>query len=217
MEVTPSSPSSDLETAPLCSPSDQPSFSPFPISSPTSSPPSVVIEIVSKKYDVFLSFRGDDTRKNIMGHIRDAFSEKGIEAFVDDDRLERGQYISPQLLQAIENSSCSVVILSPNYASSTWCLDELVKILDCMRTKGQTVIPIFYHVEPSDVRKQTGSFGEAIAKHEMCLTDNLERVNNWRVALTELTNLAGLDLKNYRYDGHFFFLPNFFFFNVIFC
>ena len=208
MDITTFSPSSDLETAPLCFSLDQPSFSPLPISSPTSSPPSVVMEIVSKKYDVFLNFRGEDTRKNIMGHLRDAFSEKGIEAFVDDDRLERGQFISPQLLQAIENSSCSVVILSANYASSTWCLDELVKILDCRRTKGQIVIPIFYHVEPSDVRKQTGSFGKAIASHEMCLTDNLERVNDWRLSLTELTNLAGLDLKNFRYDNLFFF--NFF-------
>lgn len=186
----------------LSSSSDRPSSSPFEVSSSTS-PDLVPNHDCSRKHDVFLNFRGEDTRKNFMGHLRVALSEKGIETFIDDDQIERGHFISPQLLQAIENSSCAVVILSPNYAFSTWCLDELVKILDCMKTKGQTVIPIFYHVDPSDVRKQTGTFGEAIAKHEMCLNDDLERVNNWKIALAELTNLAGLDLKNYRDEANF--------------
>lgn len=138
-----------------------------------------------------------------MGHLRVALIEKNIGTFIDDDQLERGRYISPQLLQAIEDSSCSIVILSPNYASSTWCLDELVKILDCMATRGQVVIPIFYHVDPSDVRKQTGSFGEAFARHELNLKDEMERVNGWRTALKDVSSLAGLDSRNYRDDAKF--------------
>ena len=155
-------------------------------------------DCASEKYDVFLSFRGEDTRKNILGHLRAAFSEKGLKAFVDDDRLARGRNISTQLLKAIENSSCSIVVISPNYASSSWCLDELVHIMYCMKTRAHIVISIFYHIDPSDVRKQTGSFGEAFVTYEKNFEDDLERVNKWRVALTEVTSLAGLDLKNYR-------------------
>ena len=194
-----------METALLESSSDdQPSnISSFSLSS--SSSPQTVVDIheeISRKYDVFLNFRGEDTRKNILGHLRAALSEKGIKTFVDDDQIERGQYISPQLVEAIENSSCSVVIFSPNYASSSWCLDEIVKILECMRTRGQVVIPVFYQVDPSHVRKQVGNFGEAFAKHEknLLLEGSLERVIRWRVALTEVTSLAGLDLQNYRYE-----------------
>lgn len=155
---------------------------------------------IQRKYDVFLNFRSEDTRKNFMGHLKTSLCKKGIETFIyDDQRLERGKSISPQLLQAIQDSSCSIVILSPNYAYSTWCLDELVKILDCMKTKGQIVIPIFYHVEPSDVRKQTGNYGEAFVEHEKILKDSIDRVKGWRNALAEVASLAGLDLKNYRY------------------
>lgn len=160
-----------------------------------------------RKYEVFINFRGEDTRKNFMGHLRAALFEEGMEIFVDDDQLERGKSISPQLLQAIENSSCAIVILSPNYAFSTWCLDELVKILDCMKTTGQIVIPIFYQVNPFDVRKQTGSFGEAIAKHEENFKDNIEKVKSWIDALAEVSSLAGLDSQNYRYLLHNFFYP----------
>ncbi|CAK7328825.1 unnamed protein product [Dovyalis caffra] len=43
------------------------------------------------------------------------------------------------------------------------CVDELVKILECKMKYGQIVLPIFYHVDPSDVDEQTGSFGNAFA------------------------------------------------------
>lgn len=177
--------------------------------SSSSSRSSLLNPSLSKKYDVFLNFRGEDTRKNFMGHLRVALYEKKIETFVDDDQIERGRQISPQLLQAIEDSSCSIVILSPNYASSTWCLDELVKILDCMTTKGQIVIPIFYHVDPSDVRKQNGTFGEAFSKHEQNLKDEMERVKGWRTALKDVTSLAGLDSNNYRYIDNIYLSINY--------
>ncbi|XP_030490490.2 disease resistance protein RPV1 [Cannabis sativa] len=162
-----------------------------------------ILNIDSPKYDVFLSFRGEDTRKNFMGHLRVSLFAKGIKSFIDDDQIERGRYISTQLLQAIEDSKCSIVIFSPNYASSTWCLDELVKIIDCMKTRGQIVIPIFYNIDPSDIRKQTGRFGESFAVHEQNLKDEMERINGWRTALKEVTALAGLDIQNYRDEASF--------------
>ncbi|MCI07235.1 TMV resistance protein N-like, partial [Trifolium medium] len=44
---------------------------------------------------------------------------------------------------------------------SLWCLDEMVKIMDCRRTTGQIVLPVFYGVDPSEVRHQTGEFGNS--------------------------------------------------------
>ena len=100
----------------------------------------------------------------------------------------RGEEISPALLEAIELSKISVVVFSKNYASSKWCLRELVKILDCRKKNGQIIIPVFYQVDPSDIRKQTGSFEAAFEKYEKS-----DEVQNWRIALEEVANLSGWD------------------------
>ncbi|KAJ9707485.1 hypothetical protein PVL29_002494 [Vitis rotundifolia] len=148
-----------------------------------------------RRYDVFLSFRGEDTRNNFTAHLYHALCQKGINTFIDDDKLERGQVISPALVAAIENSMSSIVVLSKNYASSRWCLQELVKIVECMKSGRQRVLPIFYHVDPSDVRIHRGIFGEALAKHEEN-SENMERVQSWNDALTQVANLSGWDSRN---------------------
>ncbi|XP_010645905.1 disease resistance protein RPV1 [Vitis vinifera] len=148
-----------------------------------------------RRYDVFLSFRGEDTRNNFTAHLYHALCQKGINTFIDDDKLERGQVISPALVAAIENSMYSIVVLSKNYASSRWCLQELVKIVECMKSKRQMVFPIFYDVDPSEVRRHRGTFGEALAKHEEN-SENMERVESWKDALTQVANLSGWDSRN---------------------
>ncbi|MCH83638.1 TMV resistance protein N-like [Trifolium medium] len=75
------------------------------------------------KHDVFLSFRGEDTRYNFISHLYAELCRKNIKTFIDYE-LVRGEKISPALSKAIEESKIYVVILSEHYASSTWCLDE---------------------------------------------------------------------------------------------
>ncbi|RDX91622.1 TMV resistance protein N, partial [Mucuna pruriens] len=148
----------------------------------------------TKKYDVFLSFRGEDTRRSFASHLYKYLKEEKVETYVDD-QLEKGDEISAALTKAIENSHVSVVIFSENYASSKWCLGELSKILECKKEKGQIVIPVFYNINPSHVRKQTGSYEQAFAKHE-----GESRCNEWKDALTEVANLVGWDSQTYRTD-----------------
>ncbi|KAH9782150.1 ADP-ribosyl cyclase/cyclic ADP-ribose hydrolase [Citrus sinensis] len=147
------------------------------------------------EYDAFLSFRGEDTRKGFIGHLYNAFNNKGLYVFRDDKQLEKGGSISPNLLKAIEESRISIIVLSKNYASSTWCLDELLKIVECKNREDQ-IFPIFYEVEPTVVRKQTTSFGEAFAKHEEFFRDNIEKVQKWRHALKVVANISGWELKD---------------------
>ncbi|XP_050378583.1 TMV resistance protein N-like [Argentina anserina] len=149
-------------------------------------------------YDVFLSFRGMDTRNNFTGHLYTYLVQKGINTFIDDEELRKGEEISPVLLKAIEGSKISIVIFSENYASSEWCLNELVRILQCMKLKKQLVWPVFYKVNPSDVRYQKGKCGEALAKHECRFKDNTDKVQKWRTALTDAANLSGWTFP----DGH---------------
>ncbi|PRQ38435.1 putative TIR domain, P-loop containing nucleoside triphosphate hydrolase [Rosa chinensis] len=147
-------------------------------------------------YDVFLSFRGEDTRNNFTGHLCRALRQNGINTFMDD-QLKRGEEISPALLQAIEESKISIIVFSKDYASSKWCLDELVKILECKKSNQQEVRPVFYKVNPSDIRKHRGSFGEALANHECKFEDNLDKVQKWKAALKEAADLSGWPLSEH--------------------
>jgi hypothetical protein len=147
-------------------------------------------------YDVFLSFKGENTRKNFIDHLYFTLENAGIKTFRDDNELRRGEDISSQLLSAIEGSKVSIIVFSKDYADSSWCLEELVKIMECRRTVKQCVLPIFYDVEPTDVRHQKDSFEQAFSKHEKCYLSNIDKVIRWRTALKEVANLSGWDLKS---------------------
>ncbi|CAN6722883.1 unnamed protein product [Malus baccata var. baccata] len=150
-----------------------------------------------EKYDVFISFRGEDTRLGITSHLHAALLQKKIETYIDN-RLQKGEEIGLALLEAIEKSTHSVIIFSQNYASSRWCLDELVHILECKKRYGHMVIPVFYDINPSDVRKQHGSYAGAFAQLEKRFKDNIDKVHKWRHALTTAAHLAGFDYSNKR-------------------
>ena len=144
---------------------------------------------------MFLSFCGVDTRKNFTDHLYYALKQKGIITFRDDEKLERGKYISEELLNAIEESKYAIVVLSTNYASSRWCLIELAKIVKCKET-GMTVLPVFYHVDPSDVRNQNGILVEAFAKHEEDTRINIEDVQAWKAVLKDVGHISGWHLHD---------------------
>ena len=150
---------------------------------------------VQWKYDVFISFRGEDICNNFMDHLYNALRVEGINTFRDDEKLERGKPISLELLKAIEESRLTIVILSKDYASSPWRLDELAKINACREDMGMEVLPIFYYVEPYDVQKQKGTFAQAFVKHE---EDEKTMVGKWRVALKQVSNLVGYHLHDTR-------------------
>ncbi|GJX36168.1 Toll/interleukin-1 receptor domain-containing protein [Tanacetum coccineum] len=96
----------------------------------------------SFKYDVFLSFRGDDTRKNFVDHLYHALEQKGIETYKDDEKIRKGKTISDELIEAIEDSRFYIIVFSKNYASSSWCLEELVKIMECEKMTEHTAYPV---------------------------------------------------------------------------
>lgn len=144
---------------------------------------------------VFLSSRVDDSSKGFLQHLYNGLRGKGIRTFGDDLERPEGEKISASLLRVIEESRISVIVFSNNYASSTWCLDELAHIVEAKR-KSKEVIPIFYDVSPSDVRNQTGRFAAQFKKYEERYTDEPEKVLRWKAALTEVSNLSGWDSKD---------------------
>ncbi|XP_024198699.1 probable disease resistance protein At4g27220 [Rosa chinensis] len=149
------------------------------------------------KHDVFLSFRGEDTRHGFVSHLYDELESTGrIKTFKDDQGLQAGMSISPSLLRAIEESKLAIVVLSPNYASSPWCLDELTHIFQFMEGRDR-ILPIFYHVDPADVRHQRGSFATAFTNYERKSRQSAEKLYQWRAALRQVANISGWNTKNF--------------------
>ncbi|KAL5574164.1 hypothetical protein UlMin_023761, partial [Ulmus minor] len=160
-----------------------------------SSPSSSCVDPSLYKYDVFISFRGEDTRLNFTSHLYKALCQNRIRAFIDEDRLKKGDDVSRALPKAIEESAISIIIFSTNYASSTWCLDELVHILKCKKDKDQIAVPIFHGVDPSDIRKQKRSYADAFVEHQQRFNNAIDKVQEWRQALKEASGICGWDSR----------------------
>ncbi|XP_043687926.1 disease resistance protein RPV1-like [Telopea speciosissima] len=152
----------------------------------------------SSTYDVFLSFYGEDVRYNFCDHLYHALVNDGIITFRDEDELRKGKEIGPELVDAIQKSRISIPIFSKNYASSRWCLNEVAEIYECSRRKDQRVMPIFYKVEPRNVRHQNEKYAKAFEQHQMRFSETT--IQKWRNALKEIGELKGWHLKKDTYE-----------------
>ncbi|KRH08409.1 hypothetical protein GLYMA_16G147400v4 [Glycine max] len=126
-------------------------------------------------YDVFLSFRGEDTRYGFTGNLYKALYDKGIHTFIDEE-LQRGDKITSTLEKAIQD-----------YASSPFCLNELAYILNFIKGNRQLVLPVFHNVDTSHVRHHTGSFEQK---------NNVEKLDTWKMALHQAASLSGYHFKH---------------------
>ncbi|CAJ1971128.1 unnamed protein product [Sphenostylis stenocarpa] len=143
-------------------------------------------------YHVFLSFRTEGDHIDFADNLRASLQRKGISTFRYDQQAERGDMIWEKVQEAIEKSVVAIVLLSENYASSSWCLDELRKILDL----GKPVVPVFYDVDPSDVRHQRNSFFKAFKEHEIRSEEDKLKVPKWRESLKTVAGFSGCVSKN---------------------
>ncbi|KAM5566629.1 hypothetical protein ABKV19_014999 [Rosa sericea] len=128
------------------------------------------------RWDVFLSFRGEDTRETITKNLYEALQRRGVRVFLDNDGLDRGDDIGPTLLEAIEDSAAAIIVLSP-----------------------RLILPLFYQVDPSDVRRQTGPFEEHFRLHEQVFDS--ATVSGWRTAMTKLGAKAGYVFSSSREEA----------------
>lgn len=139
-------------------------------------------------YNAFTSFHGPDLSKTFISHLHKQFTSNRITMF-DNEGVERGHTIDPALTQAIRESTISIVVLTKNYASSSWCLDGLLEILKCRQAGKLIVMPVFYGVRPNDVQRQTGDFGKGFEK--TCRGKTILDKGRWSQALNKVCSLQG--------------------------
>ncbi|CAI0417896.1 unnamed protein product [Linum tenue] len=152
------------------------------------------------EYEVFLNFRGPDTRYQITDILFRFLVNLKIRTFKDDDELRKGEGIWPNLVEAIEQSKIYVTIFSENYAYSKWCLKELAVIVERQeRNQGCIILPIFYMVDPRDVRHQSGPYLRAFRQHENFFDEETIRI--WKAALNKVGALKGWHVKSNDEQG----------------
>ncbi|XP_056162567.1 disease resistance protein L6-like [Syzygium oleosum] len=169
-------------------PQHMPSYSsPIPTSSRTN-------------YEVFLSFRGPDTRQGFADCLYTSLINARIIVFRDDNELDPGDNIPDALVQSIKQSKISIPIISKDYASSKSCLMELAQMVECNEADTQLIVPIFYDIDPADLKRQRGRVRKSFRKHERCGIDR-EVIDKWKQALRKITEMKGYDLRNTN-DGY---------------
>ncbi|CAN1751422.1 Disease resistance protein L6 [Linum perenne] len=152
------------------------------------------------EYEVFLSFRGPDVRTTFADVLYKFLDHSKIRTFLDDEELREGEIIGPSLAKAIMESKVYIPILSPGYASSKWCLQELALMVKwCKQGDDRIILPIFYMMEPRDVRHQKGSYKEAFRLH--CKKYDAETIKEWKEALKEVGDMKGWSIKESDRQG----------------
>ncbi|XP_010495687.2 PREDICTED: protein PHLOEM PROTEIN 2-LIKE A8-like [Camelina sativa] len=140
---------------------------------------------------VFISFRGDDVRNDLVKDLVNNLKSKRINVFIDTF-LPGGRGLQ-ELFSKIDMSKIAIVILSKKYPDSCWCMEELVKIDKRMKEGKLIVIPVFYKVTTSDVKNLRGDFGKSFDKLKKChAMGEPRKVKQWESSVKSIANIKGL-------------------------
>ena len=145
--------------------------------------------VVSEDYDVFLSFRGGDTRTGFTDFLYNSLVAAWVRVFRDDEDLPVGEEIFDGLMQAIRSSKISIPIISRDYAGSKYCLLELAEMKKCRESCGRLIFPIFYKVNVNEVQELNGRVGEAL--RSLNNTVDADAMSQWEEALRSVAKIKG--------------------------
>ncbi|XP_057814294.2 disease resistance protein TAO1 isoform X2 [Cryptomeria japonica] len=149
----------------------------------------------TEPWDVFINHCGRDVKHTLATTIYHKLHSIGLHVFLDLEALEAGDSIPAEIQHAIASATLQIAIFSPTYAQSPWCLAELSSMLKT----GATIIPIFYHIEPSDLRwieSGKGKYADAFSEHEKKGRYTPEKLNVWRRALRDSSFISGYTINN---------------------
>eukprot|EP00253_Pinus_taeda_P009278 PITA_09278 len=152
----------------------------------------------STSYEVFINHRGPDVKTTFASHLYKRLTSFGLRVFLDKPELEEGRTFPSQIEAAIRSAAIHIAVFSPTYVNSQWCLDELIGMI----SMGATILPVFYNVEPWELRRtrKDGRYAEALREHEKKSRYDSETIQRWREALCTAANISGFELKQFNGD-----------------
>eukprot|EP00253_Pinus_taeda_P034368 PITA_34368 len=162
------------------------------------------------QYHVFLNHRGPDVKKTFVSHLYNGLTAHGLQVFLDKEEMQKGEKITDEIDGAIRAASIHLAIFSPNYCQSPWCLNELLLILEMKLKKGSTILPIFFHVKPTELRwteGEKGVYAQSLSwLQEKRTSDSQPRhdsniIGKWKQALHDVAGISGFELDEAPYNG----------------
>jgi len=151
-----------------------------------------------RMYDVLINFNGEEIRNKFVSHLDYTLSTFGFTTFLHEENAVKGMNIEEHILNLCR---VAIVVFTETYSQSAWCLHQLQQIIKWHETYCRHVLPIYYEIEPSDVRLQKGHFGKAFNEtaQQTFSGQQLEHgMSSWSHALTKAANFFGWDERNYR-------------------
>ncbi|XP_014516173.1 disease resistance protein RLM3-like [Vigna radiata var. radiata] len=151
-------------------------------------------------HDVFINFGGEDIGRRFVSHLHSVLLQAQVKTFISQENLQQGMKVEEHI-RAIGGTKITIIVFSKSYAESTCCLLELEKIIECHQTFGQIVLPVFYEIDPLDVRHQKDDFGKALeeAAHKIYSAEQVEHaLSSWSHALTTTAGMTGWDIRDFR-------------------
>lgn len=122
--------------------------------------------------NVFLSFLGQDTRRTFISHLLVLLKRRGFTTTEWNNEPSSGGSDPSAVDRAIRLSKVAVVVISENFAASPWCVESLLKIMEFHQSGSlAALIPVFYKIDPSDVKIQTLNRGESLSSALCQLVD----------------------------------------------
>lgn len=142
--------------------------------------------------DVFINHRSVDTKRSISSLLYDHLRWLGIRAFLDNKNMKPGDKLFEQINGGIMSCKVGVLVFSPTYCQSYFCLHELALMMESKKK----VIPIFCDVKPSQLR---------VVDNGSCSQTELQRFNS---ALEEARYTVGIAFDSSKgYDQCQFCVP----------
>ncbi|XP_052724683.1 disease resistance protein RUN1-like [Vigna angularis] len=154
-------------------------------------------------HDVFINFGGEEIGRRFVSHLHSILLQSQVKTLISQENLHEGIKLEEHM-RAIGHTKITIIVFSKSYIESTWCLLELEKIIECHETFGQIVLPVFYEIDPSDVRHQKDDFGKALeeAAHRSYSGEQLKHaLSKWSRVLTTAAGMTGWDFRNFRHDA----------------
>ncbi|KAJ0256387.1 Toll/interleukin-1 receptor homology (TIR) domain-containing protein [Hirschfeldia incana] len=139
------------------------------------------------KNHVFLSFRGEQTRKTFLSHLLSSLKKKDITTTTSSEPC-------PVSVQALQASLVAIPIISNDHASLDTWVDDLAAIIDCEKKGTLTAVPVFFQVDPNDFLKMLRTAGKDAQEPQR---RSLEIVKKWLDAhIIKKSGFNSLDCKD---------------------
>ncbi|KAH9289011.1 hypothetical protein KI387_033128, partial [Taxus chinensis] len=150
----------------------------------------------SKVFDVFINHRGPDVKEILALPLYNSLQDVGLTAFLDSQEIELGDFFPSTIQDSIRSTSIQIAIFSPNYAESAWCLAELVLMLQT----DAMIIPVFYNVEPSQLRYiENGVYAKSFLRYQE-KKRYLDKLEKWKEALHYVSFINGYESSKHNHD-----------------